>query len=210
MYDRLIKHYKFVNLNLRKYDKWMVLLKHAQMIEDAIHDKSLLIHLHNFGQSILTKNIDCEYYFYLQKNHPEIYYNSLNHQKEMYKQLVDDNYNKLVIPDKFLITGDKYDDGIIPHTGYRIGYYANQISKYTSKSKKIYLEIGGGFGLLAYYLTKQNHNICYMIVDIPNTSILSGYFLINLNLKVCLYGEYDKLNEELYSKYDVVIIPPMS
>ena len=52
---------------------------------------------------------------------------------KMYKQLVDDNYNKLVIPDKFLITGDKYDDGIIPHTGYRIGYYANQISKYTSK-----------------------------------------------------------------------------
>jgi hypothetical protein len=102
---------------------------------------------------------------------------------------------------------------VIPHTAYRIGYYHFKINcelnnQKALNKKKIVLEIGGGFGLLAYFQTKNTSNSCYIIVDIPNVGILSSYFLIKLGLNVCLYGEYDKLDDELFSKYDVIIIPP--
>ena len=132
---------------------------------------------------------------------PDLYINSLNHHKKLYEELVSNDLSKISIPDNFKIAGLKLNDNtIVPHTAYRIGYYKHIINSVELINKKnVYLEIGGGFGLLAYFQHRHSKG-CYIIVDIPNVGILSGYFLMSLGLKVCFYGEYDVLNEELFNK----------
>ena len=207
--ERLIDFYNISMKKLSSKDKWVVLQQHNIWIQDLINKNNLENELKNFGESIITRHIDCEYYHYLKVNKPDIYKNSLQHHKKVYQQLVSNDLTGISIPNKFKITGFELDNNnIIPHTGYRIGYYKHRIDSVKIKNKRnIYLEIGGGFGLLAYWQTKDR-NSCYIIVDIPNVGILSGYFLMSLGLKVCFYGEYDTFNQELVDNYDIIIIPP--
>ena len=62
--------------------------------------------------------------------------------------------------------------------------------------RNVVLEIGGGFGLTSLIFKRNMRNSCYIIIDIETTSVLSAYFLMSMGLKVCLYGEFDELNEE--------------
>ena len=187
----------------------MVLQQHNIWIQELISKNLLQEELDKFGETIITRHVDCEMYYNLKNQFPELYNKSLIHHKGLYEELVCNNLSKISIPDIFKITGLKLDDNtIVPHTAYRIGYNKHKINSVNLKNKKnIYLEIGGGFGLLAY-LQNRDTNCCYIIVDIPNVGILSGFFLMSLGLKVCFYGEYDVLNEELFNNYDIIIIPP--
>ncbi len=68
----------------------------------------------------------------------------------------------------------------------------------------IIMEIGGGFGGLAYYCTREIQNLKYICVDLPENCALQAYFLMShfpsKNIKL-----YDQ--SEWNDDFDVLILP---
>lgn len=91
-------------------------------------------------------------------------------------------------------------------------YYATIINRLTkSSSRPTILEIGGGFGGMAYYLMKQNPNITYINIDLPENIALSSFYLINSfpQKRFALYGEINPDSTNL-KEYDGILIPNTS
>lgn len=78
------------------------------------------------------------------------------------------------------------------------------------KKKDTVLEIGGGFGGIAFHLFNDtDFDGCYLNIDIPEITVISSYFLMMAfpEKKVLLYGKADKLTKEIIQEYDIVILP---
>ncbi len=91
-------------------------------------------------------------------------------------------------------------------------YYATMISRLIrSKDHKTVLELGGGFGGLAYFLMREAPDTTYIDVDLPENMALSAYYLLsgNPNKRIALFGEIDLATADL-SQYDAVILPNFS
>ena len=97
---------------------------------------------------------------------------------------------------------------------YRAGcdyqhYYATMISRLVRSPKhKFVLEIGGGFGGLAYFIVRDNPGLTYIDVDLPENMALAAFFLLSgsPDKKIALYGEVDLAKDDL-SQYDALILP---
>lgn len=90
-------------------------------------------------------------------------------------------------------------------------YYAQRISLLTAGSgrRPVIVEIGGGFGSLAYHLIKNLKTRCtYVYLDIPEMCIVSAYFLMSNfpDKKVVLYGEDGEPGTAL-GDCDILILP---
>jgi len=76
---------------------------------------------------------------------------------------------------------------------------------------EVVCEIGGGYGSLADLIIK-NHRVTYILIDLPETNILSTFFLQTLhpNKKILTYSEIeqDLIEKNLVEEYDIIIIPP--
>ncbi len=72
----------------------------------------------------------------------------------------------------------------------------------------IVVEIGGGFGGMAYYLLRDRPGVTYIDFDVPESIALTSYFLISAfpKLNVVLYGE-EELTKEAIARADVVLMP---
>src|SRR5579864_2239130 len=58
-------------------------------------------------------------------------------------------------------------------------YYAQAIAELMGSSKtQIVLELGGGFGGLAYYLIRDNPQVTYVDFDLPEATALASYYLM--------------------------------
>ncbi|SVC53266.1 uncharacterized protein METZ01_LOCUS306120 [marine metagenome] len=74
-------------------------------------------------------------------------------------------------------------------------------------------EIGGGFGALARVI-KNNLDVSYIMIDLPETNLVSAYYLYenfkNENKKFLLYNQIkdNKISVEQLHSYDFIIIPP--
>jgi len=68
------------------------------------------------------------------------------------------------------------------------------------------MELGGGFGGMAYYLLRDYPNIKYIGIDLPENSALQAYYLMSYypDLNIKLYGE-ENINGD--ADYDVLIMP---
>ncbi len=79
--------------------------------------------------------------------------------------------------------------------------------------KSVILDIGSGYGALAYMLYHYTPNSCYILLDLPETLVLTSYF-IKYNfpkLKIALLEDIiDNLNDfdRIIKEYDFIIIPP--
>lgn len=158
-----------------------------------------------FGNSDITLGVNIHDY----KDLPlDTLNNHIEYHEDLFLKLTNFKLETLLIPDKFNILGKKYqEDKIIPTTAYRIGYNMFQVSKLLNNNKRnVILEIGGGFGLGAYILTNNFNNVCYIILDIPTTALISSYFLLMNNKKVGLINELDEINDEIINKYDIIIV----
>ncbi|RLI99458.1 MAG: hypothetical protein DRP08_07150 [Candidatus Aenigmatarchaeota archaeon] len=88
-------------------------------------------------------------------------------------------------------------------------YYADRIEALLDDVKDpIIAEIGGGFGGLAYFISKRGFK--YIDFDIPEVCIIASYYLLNAlpekNIK--LYEEYDIRNiRNGVDQYDILIMP---
>lgn len=97
---------------------------------------------------------------------------------------------------------------------YRAGcdyqhYYATMIGRLVrSKQHTFALEIGGGFGGMAYYLVRDNPGLTYIDMDLPENMALAAFFLLSgcPDKKIALYGEVNLATDDL-SQYDAVMLP---
>lgn len=99
---------------------------------------------------------------------------------------------------------------IIPTDAFRHYYYAGEIlSLLQDTDRPVVCEIGGGVGGLAYAVTsKATRNMQYILLDIPETLVLSSYFLMTAlpDKNVLLYGE-GSLDPANLNLYDIVLMP---
>jgi putative sugar O-methyltransferase len=87
-------------------------------------------------------------------------------------------------------------------------YCAQQIYRTLSSDESTVVEIGGGFGGMAYYLLRDRTGMKYINFDVPETIALASYYLIRAfpNLTFLLYGE-EELNKGAIAQADVVLLP---
>lgn len=88
-------------------------------------------------------------------------------------------------------------------------YYATIISRLVRGEKhRFVLELGGGFGGLAYFLIRDNPRLTYIDVDLPENMALSAFYLLSAfpEKNFALFGEVD-LNTENLDAFDAVLIP---
>ena len=80
---------------------------------------------------------------------------------------------------------------------YPSGIYTNQLLK--DKKHCSILELGGGFGSMAYYLMQESNNATYFDFDLPENFALTAFYLLSSfpNKKIALYGEVDLENDNL-------------
>ena len=92
---------------------------------------------------------------------------------------------------------------IVPGTP-RYHYYSRKIKALLDGIENpVVAEIGGGIGLLAYFLTRDS-NIQYIEFDLPEVLVVSQYFLMKAfpEKRFLLYGE-DRTDEP----YDYILMP---
>tara|TARA_Y100001970_G_scaffold230764_1_gene286666 strand:- start:17834 stop:18946 length:1113 start_codon:yes stop_codon:yes gene_type:complete len=102
-------------------------------------------------------------------------------------------------------SGKYFDYGIVHH----LKWY-EKIRRYI-ESKKIFLEIGAGFGSLARIILRNTPEIKYFIIDLPHANLLSTYYL-QKNLpekKIFDFSDFQtKSLMENIDKFDIFILPP--
>ena len=103
--------------------------------------------------------------------------------------------------------------------GYRIlryAYYTSQIRKYTNlgeENKNIFLDIGGGYGGLARMLKYLYFKSTFVLVELPELSLLANYFLTQCfpNAKIGTTNDFKEkkvITRSDLNKYDFVLINP--
>lgn len=88
-------------------------------------------------------------------------------------------------------------------------FYAQEIARLLNSAKVgTVMEIGGGFGGMAYYLIRDHPGVKYINFDVPETIALASYYLLKSfpKLTATLYGEAP-LSREVLSDSDLVLMP---
>ncbi|GJE69892.1 hypothetical protein CHKEEEPN_1423 [Methylorubrum podarium] len=91
----------------------------------------------------------------------------------------------LAFPDVGAPFGVRYGAGILPEHAFSHAYAAWRIGQLGRLDRVV--EIGGGFGGLAWFLRRAGRH--YTILDLPFTNVLQGWFLLKAGLDVSLAGE---------------------
>lgn len=102
------------------------------------------------------------------------------------------------IDGKFLKSGADY-----------LHYYAFAINRMLNKEEKsVVVELGAGYGGMPYYLLRDNSNLSYIDVDLPENTALASYYLLKCfpDKKIALYGEIE-INEKTIKEYDIIMLP---
>lgn len=88
-------------------------------------------------------------------------------------------------------------------------HYAAVIRKLLKRQQNpVVFELGGGFGGMAYYLSRDTAGLTYIAADLPENAALQAYFLMSHfpTKKIALYGEFD-IDNFRPADYDIVIVP---
>ncbi|HXC97499.1 MAG TPA: putative sugar O-methyltransferase [Edaphobacter sp.] len=85
---------------------------------------------------------------------------------------------------------------------------ASRICDFLESRSATVVEIGGGFGGMAYYLLRDHADVTYLNFDLPETIALSSYYLLRSfpHLRFLLYGEQE-LTKEAIEHVDVILMP---
>jgi hypothetical protein len=87
-------------------------------------------------------------------------------------------------------------------------YSAYKIASCLFSTKAAVVELGGGFGGMAYYLLRDQPGVKYVDFDVPEGLALTSYYLLRSfpHLKFVLYGE-SAITPETLASADVVLMP---
>jgi hypothetical protein len=88
-------------------------------------------------------------------------------------------------------------------------YCAQRILDLITSHNPVVVEIGGGFGGMAYYMLRDSPKITYIDFDVPESLALTAYYLSKSmpQLNVLLYGE-EELTQSAISGHDIILMPP--
>ena len=79
-------------------------------------------------------------------------------------------------------------------------YYATVIGRLIKAgTPKFVVELGAGFGGMAYYLLRDNRDVTYIDLDLPENAALTAYYLLKSfpEKKIRLFGEVDLTHESI-------------
>jgi putative sugar O-methyltransferase len=87
-------------------------------------------------------------------------------------------------------------------------YCARTVTAHLSPGRRAVTEIGGGYGGMAYYLTRDQPGITYIDFDMPESIALTSFFLLKAfpDLNAVLYGEAE-LDSRTISQADIILMP---
>lgn len=88
-------------------------------------------------------------------------------------------------------------------------YYATMIARLVrGKGHRTVLELGGGYGGLGHFLLRDNRDLTYIDVDLPENMALTAFYLLSAfpDKNIGLYGELDLATADL-SQYDALVLP---
>jgi hypothetical protein len=105
--------------------------------------------------------------------------------------------------------GYTMDDVFIRGGGDYQHYYAHAIAELVgSREEQTVVELGGGFGGLAYYLMRDHPQMTYVDFDLPEATALASYYLMRSlpNVRILLYGEAE-LSAETLATPGLFIMP---
>ena len=88
-------------------------------------------------------------------------------------------------------------------------YYAILIEKLVrGDCHKTVVELGAGYGGMAYYLVRDNSDLTYIDFDLPENVALTAFYLLTCfpDKKIALFGEMD-LSQDKVEDYDLILMP---
>jgi putative sugar O-methyltransferase len=100
-------------------------------------------------------------------------------------------------------------EGTLVSTGAEYQHYcAQRICDLLPSDSASVVEIGGGFGSMAYYLLRDRPEFTYIDFDVPESLALTSYYLLRSfpNLSFLLYGE-EELTQWAHTKFNVILMP---
>lgn len=115
------------------------------------------------------------------------------------RQNYDISVNDLISPNVGNPYGYFFDNQFISCGLYQ-QFYAAQINKLLSKSEsKLILELGAGFGGMAYFVIRDVHQAAYIDLDLPENIALTSYYLSKAfpDKNIILFGECENINNHL-------------
>ncbi len=142
----------------------------------------------------------------------EVEYQTLRDYFNVWKHCVPDTPIRVLDNPK---VGNPYgvliDDSIINANNFCNHYRSTHLNGLICDiNRPIVAELGGGFGGLAYYLSKGSANFTYINFDLPENLMVSSYYLKSIfsDKKIKTYdGSNLKLDREELEKYDLVLLP---
>jgi putative sugar O-methyltransferase len=116
--------------------------------------------------------------------------------------------NELKSPDTGNPFGVTIDGTLVQARAAYQHYSAYRVADRLSSGRATVVEIGGGFGGMAYYLLRNRRMTTYIDFDLPESLALTAYYLMKAfpQLRFLLYGEA-QLSPQVLSSYDVVLMP---
>jgi putative sugar O-methyltransferase len=100
-------------------------------------------------------------------------------------------------------------EGTFVRTGAEYQHYcAQRICDLLPAGDGFVVEIGGGFGGMAYYLLRDRPALRYADFDVPESLALTSYYLLKAfpHLSLLLYGE-EEFTHGAQEKFDIVLMP---
>lgn len=99
-------------------------------------------------------------------------------------------------------------DVFIPNGAEHQHYGARRITNITGKRDAVIIEIGGGYGAMAYYLLRDSPQVKYWNFDLPESLALAAYYLLRSfpEKRTLLYGESPGTISN-FDDYDIVLMP---
>jgi putative sugar O-methyltransferase len=90
-------------------------------------------------------------------------------------------------------------------------FHADYVKKLLCEiDSPVVLEIGGGFGGLAYHLLRRGGGIKYIGLDLPENLLLQSYYLgcAFQNARVLTYSmNFSRLDRTTINNYDIILLP---
>ena len=107
--------------------------------------------------------------------------------------------------------GYKINGNVVSTAQFKLHYHSQQVYNLVGGmgEKSVVVEIGGGFGGIAYYLFKIGFSGTYFGFDIPETLILAEYFLKKSfpDKKILIYNGQECVTLDDINNYDIILMP---
>jgi len=105
--------------------------------------------------------------------------------------------------------GFELDGVFVSHGSDYLHYYASEINRLAvDEDRTVVVELGGGYGGMAYFLIRDSDKTTYVDFDLPENLALTAYYLLRAfpALIVVLYGETE-LNSDTLRDNRIVLMP---